>query len=125
MNNNEKLSYERWKEINKCCRNPRFTSSQLDKFGISDDEWETYSYSGDYRERLNREDNRKGCLLVLSIFVGIPALLFAFMMSLAFGSAMIDTHFRQQSIEHMTGHHVDFWDVYWEDHNVRINTTLK
>lgn len=125
MNNNEGLTYQRWKEISKCCRNPRFCSRSIKDFGITEEEYSTYSCSGEYLNRRNREDKRQGCLWMLFIFVGIPALLFTFMMSLAFGSDIVTTHYRQQSIENMTGHHVNFWDVYWEDHNVRINTTLK
>lgn len=113
-----KMTYKRWKEINKQIRKPHFTTFNHEKFGITKEELKERNEVQDEYSRIERSrSQRKGCALIFAIFLGI--------FSIPIGFGLIQNHFQTKALENLTGKNLSYWDVFFAGNVIRANAELQ
>ena len=118
------MTFKRYKEVRKATSNPRFTVGNCTKFGVSPDELDIFNVGNplkkEYDRRIEKNNTRKLILIGLSVIAAPFILLFGF----AFTAHAIDTYFRANSLENLTGKKLDYWDIFNAGQHIRVNSEL-
>ena len=118
------MTFKRYKEVRRIASNPIFTYGNCEKFGVSLDELDIFNVGNPLRKefdrRIEKNKTRKLILIGLSIIAAPFILVFGF----AFTAHAIDTYFRANSLENLTGKKLDYWDIFNAGGHIRVNSEL-
>ena len=113
-----KMTYKRWKEIDKHVRNPYFSALRCEDYGITKDELtERAAVHSEYSKIEQSKFRRKMVAIVVAIFFSIFAI--------SMGIGLVQNYFRTHALETLTGKDLSYWDVFFASDVIRANAEMQ